>query len=99
MMDMLGSMFSDEDAKTDIQEVGKDPKTGLTMHAFRYKGDPKNTPKVVGPMAQEVEKKYPGSTVNMGGGRVIKPDAVQALGRMAMGPGKIEKLGRMSKRG
>ena len=52
--------------KTDITNLGKDPKTGLKMHAFRYKGDPKTYPKVVGPMAQDVEKKFPGSTTPMG---------------------------------
>ena len=58
--------MSDKTMKTDITKLGKDPKTGLDMHAFRYKGDPKSYPKVVGPMAQDVEKKYPGSTTPMG---------------------------------
>ena len=64
--DVAGSIFSDKTMKTDITDLGKDPKTGLDMHAFRYKGDPKTYPKVVGPMAQDVEKKYPGSTTPMG---------------------------------
>ena len=59
-------MSSDKTMKTDITNLGKDPKTGLKMHAFRYKGDPKTYPKVVGPMAQDVEKKFPGSTTPMG---------------------------------
>ena len=58
--------MSDETMKTDITKLGKDPKTGLEMHAFRYKDDPKTYPKVVGPMAQDVEEKYPGSTKPMG---------------------------------
>ena len=58
--------MSDRSMKTDITDLGKDPKTGLKMHAFRYKGDPKSYPKVVGPMAQDVEKKFPGSTTPMG---------------------------------
>ena len=57
---------SDETMKTDIVKLGKDPKTGLEMHSFRYKGDPKSYPKVVGPMAQDVEKRFPGSTTPMG---------------------------------
>ena len=57
---------SDRRLKTDVTKLGKDPKTGLTMHAFRYKGDPKTYPKVVGPMAQEVEKKFPGATQTSG---------------------------------
>ena len=59
-------MFSDRSMKTDITKLGKDPKTGLDMHAYRYKGDPKSYPKVVGPMAQDVEKMYPGLTERVG---------------------------------
>ena len=58
--------LSDRSMKTDITKLGKDPKTGLDMHAYRYKGDPKSYPKVVGPMAQDVEKMYPGSTERVG---------------------------------
>src|SRR5260221_650150 len=50
---------SDERLKTEIQKLGKDEDTDLTMYAYRFKGDPKSYPKVTGPMAQEVEKKYP----------------------------------------
>ena len=67
--------MSDKSMKTDITKLGKDPKTGLDMHAFRYKGDPKSYPKVVGPMAQDVQK--------------IAPDAVTpdpGLGRQAADP-------------
>ena len=64
---------SDRSMKTDITKLGKDPKTGLTMHAFRYKGDPKSYPKVVGPMAQEVEKKFPGMAKRQGGKLTIDP--------------------------
>ena len=63
--------MSDKTMKTDITKLGKDPETGLTMHAFRYKGDPKSYPKVVGPMAQDVEKQYPGSTKKFGGKMAI----------------------------
>lgn len=63
--------FSDERMKTDIQKVGKDEETGLTMYAYRYKGDPKTYPKVVGPMAQEVEKKYPDQVAEIGGRKAV----------------------------
>jgi hypothetical protein len=66
---LLG-IFSDEREKEDIQKVGKGP-NGLSMYAYRYKGDPKTYPKVVGPMAQEVERKAPGSTTKVGGRLVI----------------------------
>ena len=59
--------MSDETMKTDITKVGKDKATGLTQYAYRYKGDPKSYPKVVGPMAQDIAKKFPGQTANVGG--------------------------------
>jgi len=36
-----------------------------------YKGDPKNYPKIVGPMAQDVEKKFPGAVEEINGHKVI----------------------------
>ena len=72
---LLG-ILSDENDKTDIEKVGTDPQTGLTLHAYRYKSDAKNTPKIVGPMAQEVEKKYPGTTRKIGGKLVINTNAL-----------------------
>lgn len=68
----LGGLISDERDKTDIMPLGKDAATGLDMAAYRYKDDPKSYPKVVGPMAQDVEKQYPGSTTKVGGHMVIK---------------------------
>lgn len=64
----LAGLFggSDENMKTDVQKVGKDKETGLDLYAYRYKGDPKSYPKVVGPMAQDVEKEYPDQVANMG---------------------------------
>jgi hypothetical protein len=71
---------SDETMKTDVTKVGKDPKTGLQLHAFRYKGDPKSYPKVVGPMAQEVAKKFPGATQRQGGKLTVDPSIMAASG-------------------
>ena len=74
----LASMFSsllpamsDENEKTDKKKVGTDPNTGLDMYSYRYKGDPKTYPKVVGPMAQEIEKKYPDQVVNVAGSKAV----------------------------
>jgi hypothetical protein len=64
---VLGSYLSDKTMKTDIEKLGKDKDTGLDMYAYRYKGDPKSYPKVVGPMAQDIEKANPGSTGRAGG--------------------------------
>lgn len=69
---IAGIAQSDENDKTDIKELGIDPETGLRMHSYRYKGDPKSYPKVVGPMAQDIEKKYPGTVHKIGGHRVVK---------------------------
>lgn len=59
--------LSDRNEKTDIQKVGTDPETNLPLYAYRYKGDPKTYPKMVGPMAQDIEKKYPEQVTNVGG--------------------------------
>lgn len=61
--------LSDKRDKTDIKKLGK--QDGLDMYAFRYKGDPKSYPKVVGPMAQDIKKKSPASVGNVGGHKVI----------------------------
>lgn len=66
------SLFSDRDSKTDIKKLGVDPVTGLDLYAYRYKDDPKTYPKVVGPMAQDVERASPGSTRRIGGLLTIK---------------------------
>lgn len=65
------SLFSDRRDKTDIEELGVDPLTGLKTYAYRYKGDPKNTPKVVGPMAQDIEEVRPDLVREIGGHKVI----------------------------
>lgn len=77
----IKAFASDREMKTDIDELGKDPKTGLKIFAYRYKGDPKNTPKVVGPMANDIEKKDPSAVTKIGGHRVVLN---RGLGRIAM---------------
>lgn len=66
----MGGMFSDERDKTDIEELGTDPLTGLPMFAYRYKSDPKTYPKVVGPMAQDIEARG-GPVREIGGHKVV----------------------------
>jgi hypothetical protein len=65
------SLFSDERAKTDIEPLGIDPLTGLPMFAYRYKNDPKEYPKVVGPMAQDIEAVAPHLVREIGGNKII----------------------------
>jgi hypothetical protein len=55
--------MSDRNTKTDIQKVSDGE---IPMYAYRYKGDPKTYPKVVGPMAQDIEKKYPKAVKKVG---------------------------------
>jgi hypothetical protein len=69
-------MFSDEREKTDIKKLGKDPETGLTLYAYRYKGDPKSYPKVVGPMAQDIEKDDPDAVREVGGKKIVNAFAM-----------------------
>jgi hypothetical protein len=63
-----------------VQKLGTDPQTGLDVSAFRYKGDPKSYPKVVGVMADDVEDKMPGSTTKVGGNQVINANGLAGMG-------------------
>jgi len=60
--------MSDRNMKTDIEKITDGP---VPLYAYRYKSDPKTYPKVVGPMVQDVEKKFPSSVKKFGGKRVI----------------------------
>lgn len=80
------SIASDKDMKTDIKKLGKDEETGLDIYSYRYKGDPKTYPKVVGPMAQDIEKQYPGATNRRGNRLTVEPMAFNSLaGKFAGG--------------
>ena len=86
----VGSIFSDQRYKTDIEHMGEvDLPTGgkLAIKAYRYKGDKKNTPKIVGPMAQDVEKAMPGSTAQIGAKKmmVIHPQAASIISNAMKG--------------
>lgn len=60
--------MSDRSMKTDIKKLTGGP---IPLYAYRYKGDPKSYPKVVGPMAQDVEKVAPSAVKKVGGKRVV----------------------------
>jgi hypothetical protein len=72
LLGLGGSLLSDRTDKTDIQPLGQDPQTGIPIHAFRYKGDPKSYPKTIGPMAQDVEKAAPDAVTTVGDHKVIR---------------------------
>jgi hypothetical protein len=94
-LQMLGSVFSptgalgalnpygsDRRLKTDITKIGRHP-SGINIHAYRYKGDPKSYPKVVGPMAEDVAKKFGPAAVakipGSGGKMAVHPAVMGAL--------------------
>jgi hypothetical protein len=82
-------IFSDRRMKTDITKVGTHP-SGIAIHAYRYKGDPKSYPKVVGPMAEDVAKRFGPAAVakipGSGGKMAVHPAVMGALAGPAMGP-------------
>jgi hypothetical protein len=92
-MSGLGSLFggSDRRLKTDITKVGVHKPTKLPVYAYRYKGDPKSYPKVVGPMAEDVGKTFgPGAVAPIpgsGGKMAVHPAIMGALGMSPSTPG------------
>jgi hypothetical protein len=84
-MSGLASMFgggSDRRLKTDITKVGQHAPTGTPIYAYRYKGDPKSYPKVVGPMAEDVKKFAPGAVRKIpgsGGKMAVHPGVLSAM--------------------
>jgi len=55
--------LSDKNTKTDITKLTDGD---IPMYSYRYKNDPKTYPKIVGPMAQDIEKKYPKAIKKVG---------------------------------
>jgi hypothetical protein len=55
--------MSDRNTKTDITKLTDGD---VPMYSYRYKSDPKTYPKIVGPMAQDVEKKFPSAVKKIG---------------------------------
>jgi hypothetical protein len=56
--DIYGMLPSDRRLKKDISKVGEGP-GGIPAYSYRFKGAPPSSPKVVGPMAQDVQKVVP----------------------------------------
>jgi hypothetical protein len=86
-----GAALSDETEKTDIKKLGTDDETGLDVYAYRYKGDPKTYPKVVGPMAQDIEKKYPEATRRVADKIAVDFGALNSLAGKFAGAGLKER--------
>lgn len=77
--------ISDRTMKTDIKKVGKDEKTDLPLYSYRYKGDPKTYPKMVGPMAQDAQKKYPDQVLEIGGKLAVRSSFLSGIMERANG--------------
>lgn len=60
--------MSDRNTKTDIEKLSDGD---IPLYAYRYKNDPKTYPKVVGPMAQDIQKKYPSAVKKVGKNLVV----------------------------
>jgi hypothetical protein len=63
--------LSDVRDKTDIKKLGETNEHGFPLYSYRYKDDPKTYPKVVGPMAQDIEKKLPHLVKEVGGHKTV----------------------------
>jgi soluble lytic murein transglycosylase-like protein len=80
--------MSDPGEKTDKRRIGTDPATGLGIWSYRYKGDSKRYPKVVGPMADEVEERYPHLVRRVADRRVVDMAGLDAMrGGLGDAPG------------
>jgi hypothetical protein len=77
---------SDRSMKTDITKVGVHKPSGVPLFSYRYKGDPKSYAKVVGPMAEDVAKRFgPGATAPIpgsGGKMMVHPAIMGAMGAL-----------------
>lgn len=73
-------LLSDREDKTDVKRLGTHHGTGLPMYAYRYKTDPKSYPKTVGPMAQDVAKKFPHMVTRMGSHMVMRAGVPRSAG-------------------
>lgn len=79
--------LSDKRMKKNITPMGSDPITGIPVKSFNYKGQKPGAPKLVGPMAQDVEKAMPGSTIKVGGAMAMpKPTLAAATPSFAQSP-------------
>ena len=74
--------YSDERLKKDKKKVGE--VNGLGLYEYRMKGEPKDAPKQIGLMAQEVERKAP-EAVKKDKSGYRKVDYSRAIGLMGAG--------------
>lgn len=81
----VAPLISDRTMKTDIKKIGKDEETDLPLYSYRYRGDPKTYPKVVGIMAQDAQKKYPDQVLEIGGKLAVRSSFLNGIMERANG--------------
>lgn len=73
--------MSDKRTKKNIKRVGKHKASGIPIYKYNYKGEKPGTPKHKGPMAQDVEKKFPGAVAEIGGIKMVDKQVHGILAR------------------
>lgn len=81
ILSLLGGLFgiSDKTLKTDIEKVGDSTIADVPIYSYRFKGAPKKSKKIVGPMAQDVERVKPDAVITIGGKKAVRKDILGVL--------------------
>ncbi len=93
--DLAGAfMKSDKTLKKDIEPTGESV-AGVPSYTYRFKGADPSTPKIMGPMAQDVQKVAPGAVKRIGGKLAVHAPTLAAF----TPPPKTPSMAFMPKRG
>jgi hypothetical protein len=93
--DLAGAFLkSDKTLKKDIEPTGQSV-AGVPSYTYRFKGADPSTPKIMGPMAQDVAKVAPGAVKRIGGKLAVQAPVLAAL----TPPPKLPSTSFMPKRG
>jgi hypothetical protein len=70
--------MSDKTVKKDIEPTGESV-AGVPSYTYRFKGQPPSTPKIMGPMAQDVQKVAPGAVKRIDGKLAVHAPVLAAF--------------------
>ena len=70
--------MSDKTMKKDITPTGQSV-GGVPSYSYRFKGEPDSSPKILGPMAQDVQKVAPGAVKRIGGKLAVHAPTLAAF--------------------
>jgi hypothetical protein len=70
--------MSDKTLKKDIEPTGESV-AGVPSYTYRFKGQPPSTPKIMGPMAQDVQKVAPQAVKRIGGKLAVHAPTLAAF--------------------